>query len=142
MAITPIDGIVETVVGIAGKVLDRIIPDPAQRAAAALKMAELQQTGELARMTAETNLALAQIEVNKVEAAGDGLLKSGWRPMVGWVCCAALAYEFIARPLLVWLSPAVGLSSVPPELPMGDLLTLLFGMLGLGAYRTYEKTQK
>jgi hypothetical protein len=140
MALTPIDGIVETVVGIAGKVLDRIIPDPAQRAAAALEMAKLQQSGELAKMQAETQLAQGQIDTNKIEAAA-GMFRGGWRPFIGWVCGAALGYEFVVRAFLVWLTPVFHFPTAPPELPMGDLLTILGGILGLGSLRTVEKTQ-
>ena len=27
---------------------------------------------------------------------------SGWRPILGWVCALALAYQYIAKPLLTW----------------------------------------
>jgi len=32
--------------------------------------------------------------------------------------------------------------AAPPVLELGDLYGLLFGMLGLGAYRSFEKTRK
>lgn len=38
---------VEALLGVAGKVLDRVLPDPAQKAEAQLKLAELAQNGEL-----------------------------------------------------------------------------------------------
>lgn len=38
---------IEALVGMAGKVLDRVLPDPAQKAEAQLKLAELAQNGEL-----------------------------------------------------------------------------------------------
>jgi hypothetical protein len=141
MALTPIDGIVESVIGIAGKVLDRIIPDPAQRAAAALEMAKLQQSGELARMSAETQLAQGQIDIDKIEAAGEGFFKSGWRPFIGWTCGTGLAFQFIVAPIATWAVALAGHPMPFPTLDLGTLMTLLFGMLGLGAYRTYEKTK-
>ena len=37
----------DAIIGVAGKVLDRVIPDPAAKAEAQLKLAELAQNGEL-----------------------------------------------------------------------------------------------
>jgi hypothetical protein len=124
---------------IGGKLIDRLWPNPEQRDAAKLKMLELQQNGELAAMMAEVDLAKGQLDVNKVEAANSNLFVSGWRPAVGWVCVGGLAYEFLVLPLLPGL---VGMFTSTPSLvaiPMGDLMTLLFGMLGIGGMRTYEK---
>ena len=112
---------------LAGKVLDRVIPDPAQRAAAALEMAKVQQASEL-----------AQIATNTAEAASPSMFVAGWRPFVGWICGAGLGYEFLLRPLLAWVGGPLGMT-VPPELPFGDLSTILMGMLGMGTLRTYEK---
>jgi hypothetical protein len=57
---------------------------------------------------------------------------------VGWVCVIGLLYTFLAQPLLAWGS-GVWSIPVPPQLDMGDLLTLLAGMLGLSVSRTFEK---
>lgn len=43
----------DAILGVAGKVLDRVIPDPAQKAEAQLKLAELAQNGELAELAAD-----------------------------------------------------------------------------------------
>lgn len=50
MAFDPVTAITE----IGGKLIDRLWPDPAQREAAKVKLAELEQTGELAKMANET----------------------------------------------------------------------------------------
>lgn len=121
------------ILGIAGKVIDKFIPDPQAKAAAQLELLRMQQAGELAHLAADTELAKGQQEINKVEAASPSLFVSGWRPAVGWCCASALTYEFLLRPL------AVAFGYPAPELPMGDLLTLLLGMLGLGGLRTKEK---
>ncbi len=115
--------------------LDKLFPDPEKANEAKLKLLELQQSGQLAELQATTNLALEQIKVNAKEAESPSLLVSGWRPSVGWTCVAGLAYEFLARPI------AIGFGYPFPDLPMGDLNTLLFGMLGLGALRTVEKVK-
>lgn len=124
------------------QILDKIIPDPKAAADAKLKMLELAQSGELAVLQAETQLAQGQIDVNKVEAASDSLFKSGWRPAAGWTCVGGLFYQIILRPLLGWVTANVWAWSSPPSLEMDTLMTLLFGLLGLGAYRTFEKTRK
>ena len=64
---------------------------------------------------------------------------SNWRPAIGWVCVAALACQYIARPLLAWGGIVTGHPF--PELPGIDdnLWQLMLGMLGLGGMRSYEK---
>jgi hypothetical protein len=121
-----------------GKLIDRLIPDPAQKQAAALELLKLQQSGELAQLTADTDLAEGQLGVNQAEATNANFLVSGWRPAVGWTCCAGLAYSFVLRPIAApFVQKYVG---APMEaLDMGTLGTLLFGMLGLGGMRTVEK---
>lgn len=118
-----------------GKVLEKVIPDPQAKAAAQIKLLELQQTGELAKLAAETKLAEGQLEINKVEAGNASLFVSGWRPSIGWLCSLSLAYQFLIRPLLVTFGHEA------PALDMGDLLTILLGMLGLGGLRSFEKVK-
>ena len=103
------------------RILDKVIPDPQAKAAAQLELLKLQQAGEFRQMEADLQLSLAQTEVNKVEAASPDLFKSGWRPGAGWICVLGLAYQFL--------------------LQLGDLYGLLFGMLGLGAYRSVERVK-
>jgi hypothetical protein len=80
-----------------------------------------------------------QMDVDKVEAASTSLLVSGWRPMVGWVCCSGLAIQLVVRPLFTWAASVCGHPVVFPELDTGTMMELLTGMLGLGGFRTYEK---
>lgn len=123
----------------ATKVIDRVIPDPAAKQAATLQLLQLQQTGALAQLTADTDLAKGQLAVDQAEAANPNMFVAGWRPFVGWVCGAGLAYQFIVSPFLTWGSDLFGHKVVGPSLDLGTLVTLLFGMLGLGAMRTVEK---
>ena len=122
------------------KILDRVLPDPTQKLAAQLELLKLQQAGEFKALEADLQLALAQTEVNKVEAASPDLFKSGWRPGAGWICVLGLAYQFLLQPLLAWGSTMQGYAA-PPVLQLGDLYGLLFGMLGLGAYRSVERVK-
>lgn len=138
MAFDPISAALE----IGGKVIDRLWPDPAQRDAAKLELLKMQQTGELAALAAETELAKGQQVINQEEAKSDSLFKSGWRPFVGWCCGSAFAYHYILQPLLVFTAAAFGHTIDLPAFDMGTLSTVLMGMLGLGGLRTVEKMKK
>ena len=84
--------------------------------------------------------SLVQTELNKIEAGHRSVFVASWRPFIGWVCGAALLYNFVLRDLLAWLILNTGLeASMPPDLAMDELITILLGMLGLGAFRTVEK---
>ena len=125
---------------IGGKILDKVLPDQGARDAAKLALFNAQQAGELKVLEAEAQVALGQIEVNKAEAASDSIFKGGWRPACGWVGAFGLAYQFLLQPLLAWVSPSLGWA-VPPQIELGDLMTLLAGMLGLSGFRTYERVK-
>lgn len=114
-----------------------------------LEKLTLQHEAELGKQKAELDLALVQFDakvneqqtrLNEIEAQSPSLFKSGWRPSVGWICVAGLAYCFLLQPLFPWL---IGFfrQQVPalPSLDTGVLMTLLLGMLGLGGLRTWEK---
>ena len=124
-----IDGVLE----IGKKLIDRFFPDPTEAAKAAMELEKMRQTGELAELAANTDLAKGQLEVNKAEASNLNLFVSGWRPFVGWVCGSSLAFQFIVYPLFV----SFGLDI--PSLDLSELVTILLGLLGLGALRTKEK---
>ena len=135
MAFDPISIALE----VGSKLIDRLFPDPLARAAAQQKLLELQQTGELAQLAAETDLAKGQQEVNKAEAASGNLFIAGWRPFIGWTCGAAFAYHFVIQPLLAFTLAAAGHPITLPSFDMSTLSTVLMGMLGLGGLRTVEK---
>jgi hypothetical protein len=99
--------------------LVKLIPNGDKRAELATKVQEL-----------ETELAKGQLAVNAEEAKHANWFVAGWRPATGWVCVSGLLYNVLA--------PAFGLPTGSTEV----LLTLLFGMLGLGGLRTFEKTRK
>jgi len=77
-----------------------------------------------------------QTKINESEAQHRSVFVAGWRPFIGWVCGISLAYNFVLRDLIIFV---VGNDFVPPALQMDHLMTVLMGMLGLGAFRTYEK---
>jgi hypothetical protein len=115
------------------RLLDKWVPD------ADTKVKLAHEIATMAERHAQ-EIALAQIEVNKAEAASTSLFKGGWRPFIGWTCGTAFAYHFVLQPVLVFALVAFG-QPVPdlPKFEMDALMTVLFGMLGLGGLRTFEK---
>lgn len=122
-------------------VLDKIFPDPQKKAEAQIELLKLQQSGQLAQLASDTQLAQGQIDVNKVEAASTNWFVAGGRPFIIWVCGFGLAYQFLFRPLAIGFAAMAGHPAEFPSLETGTLLTLLGGVLGLGSMRTAEKIQ-
>ena len=113
--------------------LDKFIEDKDQKNALAHEIATMSEKHA-------QELAMAQIEVNKAEAASGSIFKGGWRPFIGWVCGFAFAYHFILQPILLFGAVAAGVSLPPlPEFDMSQMMPVLLGMLGLGGLRTFEK---
>lgn len=125
--------ILTSLVGPVSGLLDKFIEDKDQKNALAHELATMADTHAQQAL-------LAQLEINKAEAASGSLFKGGWRPAVGWVCAVAFAYHFILKDLIIFGASFAG-AELPelPEFDMGTLLTVLGGMLGIGGLRTYEK---
>lgn len=130
-----------SILPVVGDILDKIFPDKTAAEAAKVRLVELAQQGELAKLQADTQLATAQAETNKIEAASGNLWVSGWRPAVGWICALAVGFKFIGGPLLYMVGQAVGHPVDLPRIETEELWPLLLGMLGLGAFRTVEKVK-
>ena len=128
-------GILSSLIGpvadIAGKYMDNKA-DAAKMASEIATLAERQAHAEV----------VAQLEVNKTEAASQNMFVAGWRPAVGWTCCLGFFSNFIIVP---FANLALQITGQGFELPMIDLSTMmpvLLGMLGLGGMRTVEKIKK
>jgi hypothetical protein len=117
--------LIDKLIGPITGLLDKFIPDADTKSKLAHEVATMAQNHA-------QELAKAQLEVNKTEAAHRSLFVAGWRPAVGWSCCFALVYSTI-------LSPILGIWFTVPPVDSSLLTTVLMGMLGLGAMRTYEK---
>ena len=122
--------------------IDRLFPDPAAKAAAQLELLRMEQTGALAQLAAETDLAKLQIQTNIEEAKSTNWFVAGWRPGIGWVCGAGLAYAALIEPFArfaakVWF----GYTGDFPVIDTDLTLQILMGMLGLGAMRSIEKVK-
>lgn len=121
------------------KVLD-FIPDPQKKAeaqAAALKAAQDHETDILKLLQASD---ASQASINATEASSTDKFKSYWRPSFGWVCVLGFSWSAIVQPIIVFIySLKTGHLPSLPVLDTALLTSMSTGLLGLGAFRTYEK---
>lgn len=95
---------------------------------------------ELKLLELESASQQAQALINQEEAKHPSVFVAGWRPFIGWVCGFSLAYYYVVRDLATWILSILKITTSPlPTLQTGELMTLLFGLLGLGGLRTFEK---
>tara|TARA_R110000822_G_scaffold67094_1_gene163618 strand:+ start:93 stop:461 length:369 start_codon:yes stop_codon:yes gene_type:complete len=118
------------------EVAGRFLPEDKEKRAAAEREIEAQLTMHLAKID------LAQLEINKVEAASRSVFVSGWRPFIGWSCGAAMALNFIVFPLASFVLAQTGHLVELPTLDMSEMMPVLMGLLGLGGLRTVEKIKQ
>lgn len=82
---------------------------------------------------------IAQIEVNKIEAAHPSVFVAGWRPFIGWVGGVSFAYAFLLSPFINQFSKWLGYSGEIVVLDTATLMVLVTGMLGMGTLRSFDK---
>lgn len=133
-----IGGIAEAI----GKVADDLFTSDEERLKADL--AAMAIGLEAAKVDAD--LIKGQQEINKTEAAHASIFVAGWRPAIGWVGVASLAYQFLLYPLLTWAWAWLQAGnwvpasvSPPPILDNDALMVLMTGILGIAGARTFEK---
>ena len=68
-------------IDIGGKILDKVFPDPAQAEQAKLKLLEMQQNGELAKLNADVSEQHELTERLKADMGSDSWLSKNIRPM-------------------------------------------------------------
>jgi len=112
--------------------LDKFIEDKDQKARLAHDLATMAQKHA-------QELAKAQLDVNKTEAAHKSMFVAGWRPAVGWVCCIGLGSNYLFIPMANFVLVVSGSDITVPALDLSEMMPVLMGMLGLGAMRSYEK---
>ena len=112
--------------------LDKVIPDADERNRLAHEIATLteRQAHEIAK---------AQIEVNRTEAASPSIFVSGARPAAMWVCVSGMAFNFIILPLIMVGCDISGIAVDISPLDTSEMMPILMGLLGLGTMRSYEK---
>ena len=121
-------GIVDSVVGVAGKVLDKFVED---------KDLKTKIEGELKGQMIQLDLAQAQANVEA--AKHPSLFVSGARPAILWICAFGLGWQFVFQPVFVWVLAVSGSDMAIPIIPTEGLMSLTLSLLGLGAMRSAEK---
>ena len=114
-------------------VIGRFLPEDKEARAKAERQLEQQLATHLAKID------VAQLEINKTEAAHRAIWVSGWRPFIGWSCGVALAWSYVVTPILHFGLAQAGLLVDLPAMDMSEMMPVLMGMLGLGGLRTFEK---
>jgi len=123
----------------ASTILDKIFPNKDEANKAKLEMIRLQQEGQFKELELEYKSMTEQMLINAEEAKHPSVFVSGWRPAIGWICGTALFYNYIFMPLFTYIAVWLGGAPPMPVLDSGELMTLLFGMLGISGMRSFEK---
>jgi len=148
MSLDPITGVEDLITAVINK-----FPDGNAKAAAQVQVAQIKASGELAEITAATDLSKGQQSINQIEAASTNWFVAGWRPAVGWVCAIALALVYWPKAILLtyvwaWQSYTIIHAATDPnaiilppfpDLGVKELLGLLTSMLGIAGMRMVEK---
>lgn len=123
------------------RIVDKFVPDPAQKAQNALEIQRMQQAGEFKEIDSALEMSRMQTDVNKVEAANPNLFVSGWRPFSGWSCGLALLYSAMIYPFLQFLARVNGYEGEFPVIDNVLMVQVLLGMLGLSKMRSDDKAK-
>lgn len=118
-------GIIDAAGGVAD-IIDRFVETEEERKAADLLLLKAQQEPDK-----------WQALTNQLEAQHRSIFVAGWRPMIGWICASALAWGWIIGPVVQFIYPDRTL----PAIEIGQAISLIMAMLGMGALRSYEKSK-
>lgn len=129
-------GILDPIVAI----INKVIPDKSAAAAAEAQLKSMALSSQLQEEFAQlTAITTAQTDINKVEAASGSTFVAGARPFILWTCGAGFALMLVIGPMLTWIAALCGHPIAFPVLDGNTLMSLTFGMLGLGAFRSFDK---
>ena len=121
-------GIAETVIGVAGKVLDKFVED---------KDLKTKLSHELKSQIVSLDLAQAQANID--QAKHPSIFVAGARPSIMWICAFGLGWQFVFQPIFIWVIAITGSTLSIPIIPTELLMTLSLSLLGLGSMRSFEK---
>lgn len=92
------DPITGTIVGLGGKLIDKLFPDPAEKAKAQLELLQLQQSGELDKMKVQLSAIVAEAQ------SADP-----------WTSRARPSFLYVVYVLLLWSIPMGVLTIFRPD---------------------------
>ena len=101
---------IDDIIGVGMKLVDKLIPDPAQKAQAQLELAKLAQDGKLADIQADMNEQNNISERWKADLGSDSWLSKNVRPMTlvallvaYFIFATASAFDIVVKPAYVEL---------------------------------------
>jgi hypothetical protein len=115
--------------------VSRFLPEDKEARAVAQRELEASLADSLAAID------LAQLDINKTEAASRSVFVAGWRPFIGWTCGAAMAYSYVLQPIISFGLAQANYLIALPSVELAEMMPVLMGMLGLGGLRSYEKVK-
>ena len=121
-------GIAESVIGVAGKVLDKFVED---------KDPKTKLSHELKSQI--VSLDLAQAQTNLEQAKHSSVFIAGARPAIMWICAFGLGWQFVFQPVAAWIIIVSGSDMMLPVFETEGLMPLTLSLLGLGGMRSFEK---
>lgn len=140
-----VGGIGEAVKSISDDI-GKLIPDATvrQQVQAVLDAKQLELTKqanelEQSRALAEIDIEKAQIDVDKTQVTSTDKFIAYARPAAIWVGVIGLLYASVISPAIGWLDTIFNWPGKVLPLDTTITMQLLFGLLGLGGYRTLEK---
>lgn len=127
MSLLPFEGLVTTI-------LDKFFPNQTEikRADVELKIKAID--AELQKEVQRALIQQKQIDVNSAEAANPNRKWATWRELIGYAGAAAIWYNYIIQPMIIMIGSLSGHPVNPAmlqQLNIGELLTMICGMLGL-----------
>jgi len=120
---------VSILANLGGKIFDRIFPDPDKANEAKLKLFEMQQNGELAKLAADTDIAKAAAGIVQAEASSKNWLASSWRPITMLIFVGLIVARWFG-----WTAPGL---AQPEVLELWAIVKI--GMSGYVIGRSVEK---
>ena len=121
-------GIAESIIGVAGKVLDKVVEDK-----------DLKRKLESELKSQIISLDLAQAQTNLEQAKHSSVFIAGARPAIMWICAFGLGWQFVFQPVAAWILAVSGSELMLPLFETEGLMPLTLSLLGLGSMRSFEK---
>ena len=133
MSLLGVGSIIEAV----GKVAGDLITTDKERMEMEIEQRKLDLEEKKLNMAGD----MAQIAVNTEEAKSTSFFVSGWRPFIGWGCGIAFIYSALIEPICRFVATTVFMYNGSfPVIDSNLTMQVMLGMLGLGAMRSYEKS--
>lgn len=137
------------VIGVIFKAIDSIIDKVGNRKASSDPNNENSEQQVESRQDAllellNTNPAIAHLWATLQESISSSLFKSGWRPLLGWVCTVGIGLDmfvpYLIKLIIMFTGSEIDTDAIP-RLDREQLITMVLILLGVSGLRTVEKVK-